>query len=78
VKQIPDITATKPDDWDEEAPFEILDLEAKKPEGWLDDEEEYVKDPEASMPADWDEDEDGDWEAPLIKNPLCIEASGCG
>ena len=37
-KTIPDPNATKPDDWDENAPREIVDEEATKPEGWLDDE----------------------------------------
>ncbi len=36
--KVPDPAATKPDDWDEDAPRMIEDLEAKKPEGWLDDE----------------------------------------
>ena len=43
--RIPDPEASKPDDWDEDAPREILDEEAKKPEGWLDDEPEEVDDP---------------------------------
>lgn len=42
--RIPDPTATKPDDWDEDAPRTIPDPEATKPEGWLDDEPEYVED----------------------------------
>ena len=43
--RIPDPEATKPDDWDEDAPREILDEEAEKPEGWLDDEPEEIDDP---------------------------------
>ena len=46
--------------------------------GWLDDEPEMVPDPEAEKPDDWDEDMDGDWEAPLIENPECKAAPGCG
>lgn len=43
--RIPDPEASKPDDWDEDAPREILDDEAEKPEGWLDNEPEEVDDP---------------------------------
>jgi hypothetical protein len=35
----------QPEDWDEEAPFEIPDEDATKPEGWLDDEPTTVPDP---------------------------------
>ena len=35
----------KPEDWDEDAPYEIADEEAEKPEGWLDDEPETIPDP---------------------------------
>jgi len=77
-KEIRDVDATKPDDWDEDAPREIEDLDAVKPADWLDDEPEYVSDPEASQPEDWDEEEDGAWEAPKIANPKCEVASGCG
>ena len=76
--QIPDPEATKPDDWDEDAPALIPDESAVKPEGWLDDAEEYIPDPEAEMPEVWDEEEDGDYEAPLVPNPACEEAPGCG
>lgn len=30
------------------------------------------------MPEGWNEEEDGDWLAPMIPNPMCEEASGCG
>ncbi len=43
--RIADPEASKPDDWDEDAPQEILDEEAEKPEGWLDDEPEEIDDP---------------------------------
>ena len=39
---------------------------------------QYIVDPEAEMPEDWDEEEDGDYEAPLVPNPACEEAPGCG
>jgi len=34
----------QPDDWDEEASYEILDEDAEKPEGWLDDEPTTIPD----------------------------------
>lgn len=42
--RIPDLEATKPDDWDEDAPRTIPDADAVKPEGWLDDEPTEVPD----------------------------------
>ena len=45
AKRIADPDAKKPDDWDEDAPYEILDDEAQKPEGWLDDEPLSIPDP---------------------------------
>ncbi|CAG0916679.1 unnamed protein product [Notodromas monacha] len=77
-EKIPDPVATKPDDWDENAPRHVPDEKAVKPDGWLDDEEEMVPDPEAKKPDDWDEEMDGAWEAPLINNPVCDTAPGCG
>ena len=40
-----DPDATKPDEWDEDAPRQIEDEDAEKPEGWLDDEPAEVDDP---------------------------------
>ena len=37
-----------------------------------------IPDPEAEKPEDWDDEEDGDWDAPLVRNPNCDEVSGCG
>lgn len=37
-----DPTASKPDDWDEEAPAQIVDTSAIKPSGWLDNEPETI------------------------------------
>ena len=51
AKRIPDPDATKPDDWDEDAPYEILDDEAQKPEGWLDNEPLNIPDPGESLQA---------------------------
>jgi len=65
-KEIPDPEAKKPEYWDDRA--EIPDPESKKPDDW-DEQPEFIVDPEASKPADWDDEDDGEWEAPLIKNP---------
>jgi len=77
-EKIPDPVASKPEDWDEDATRQIIDESAEKPSGWLDDEPDMVPDPEATMPDDWDAEMDGDWEAPLIDNPACTGAAGCG
>lgn len=77
-KKIPDSDAVKPDDWDENEPYEIPDEDAVKPEGWLDNEPEMIPDPEAEKPEEWDDEEDGDWVAPLVHNPACDAAPGCG
>ncbi|EZF33950.1 hypothetical protein H101_02494 [Trichophyton interdigitale H6] len=77
-EKIPDPEAKKPEDWDEDAPFEIVDTEATKPADWLDDEPTTIPDPEAVKPEDWDDEEDGDWVAPTVPNPKCEEGSGCG
>ena len=96
----PSIPASKltqfvqPDDWDEDAPFEIPDEDAEKPEGWLDDELTTIPDPgmllskwltyislsipDATKPEEWDDSEDGDWIAPTVPNPKCTEGPGCG
>jgi len=74
--KIPDPEATKPEDWDENAPKTIPDPAAVKPSGWMDDEPLEIGDPAASQPDDWDEEDDGEWEAPLVNNPLC--SVGCG
>jgi len=77
LPKIDDPTATKPEDWDEEAPMQIPDPKVSKPSAWMDDEPLEVPDSSASPPPDWDEDEDGEWEPPMIPNPLCKKA-GCG
>ena len=64
-RKINDPSVSKPADWVDEK--EIVDPEDKKPEDWV--EEEMIVDPEASQPEDWDEEMDGEWEAPMIKNP---------
>lgn len=73
-----DPTATKPEDWDEDAPREIPDEDAVQPEGWLTDEPLTIPDPDAEKPEEWDDEEDGDWIAPTVPNPKCTEGPGCG
>ncbi|OWF46265.1 calnexin-like isoform X2 [Mizuhopecten yessoensis] len=77
-EKIQDPEASKPEDWDEAEPEKIVDEDAAMPSGWLEEETELIPDPEAEKPSDWDDDMDGDWEAPLINNPLCQNAPGCG
>ncbi|KAG5455471.1 MAG: Calreticulin family-domain-containing protein, partial [Olpidium bornovanus] len=76
--KIPDPDAKKPDDWDEDEPFEILDVDAKKPDDWYEDETETIPDPDAVKPHDWNDEEDGEWVPPTILNPKCEKAAGCG
>jgi len=75
--KIPDSTAVKPDDWDEDAPPSIIDVNDKKPDIWLDYEPLEIPDPEAEKPSDWDDDLDGDWEPRKIPNPKCVNGE-CG
>ncbi|XP_055836972.1 calnexin isoform X2 [Episyrphus balteatus] len=77
-EKIPDPDAEKPIDWDEDAPPQIPDPSAAKPDGWLDDEPEMIPDTNAVKPEDWDTEIDGEWEAPLVDNPVCEKAVGCG
>ena len=63
-KEIPDPSATKPDDWDDRRM--IVDEDAEKPEGY-DDIPENIADPEHPKPDDWDDDIDGDWEPPMVE-----------
>jgi calnexin len=74
---IPDPKATKPEDWDEDAPTTILDENATKPADWLEDEAAEIPDLEAVKPEDWDDEEDGDWVPVSVPNPKC-ESNGCG
>lgn len=37
-----------------------------------------IPDPSAIKPDDWDIEIDGEWEAPLITNPICEKSVGCG
>ncbi|CAM9786116.1 unnamed protein product, partial [Choristocarpus tenellus] len=76
--KIADPEASKPEDWDEDAPARILDEDAIMPEGWLVEEPLRIPDPEGVKPEDWDDEEDGEWEPVLVANPKCDEAPGCG
>lgn len=77
-EKFPDPNASKPDDWDESQPRQIADDDAEMPEGWLEDEPDMIPDEDAIKPDDWDEEMDGEWEAPLVPNPVCQSAPGCG
>eukprot|EP00095_Tigriopus_kingsejongensis_P004406 snap_masked-scaffold93_size381549-processed-gene-2.11 protein:Tk04406 transcript:snap_masked-scaffold93_size381549-processed-gene-2.11-mRNA-1 annotation:"hypothetical protein DAPPUDRAFT_304937" len=77
-EKIPDPEAVRPDDWDEDEPRQIQDLAATMPEGWLEGEPDMLPDVTAVRPDDWDNDMDGEWEAPLVNNPACEAAPGCG
>merc|ERR1712194_203207 len=44
------------------------DPEDKKPEDWGDEKRQV--DESAKKPEDWDDEEDGEWEAPMIDNPV--------
>jgi calnexin len=78
-EKIDDPEAKKPDDWDESQPEYIKDPEKlQPPAGWLLDEPKNVADPDAQRPEGWDEVIHGDWEPPMISNPKCEDAVGCG
>ncbi|XP_038239610.1 calreticulin-3 isoform X3 [Dermochelys coriacea] len=65
-RKINDPTAKKPKDWDDVP--QIADPNDVKPEDW--DEPEYILDTTAEKPEDWDNATNGEWQPPLIKNPL--------
>ena len=64
-EKIPDPDAVQPADWPQKW---IPDPEDTKPLSW-DDEPEMHPDPTAEKPFDWDDDLDGEYQAPLVKNP---------
>lgn len=37
-----------------------------------------IPDPTAFKPEDWDTEIDGEWEPPLVDNPVCEKVAGCG
>jgi calreticulin len=64
-KRIPDPSATKPADWEDNE--KIDDPTDSKPEDW--DQPEFIPDPDAKKPDDWDEEMDGEWAPSKINNP---------
>ena len=68
----------KPDDWDEDAPSRDPGRGRGEGVGWLDDESWGLRIRTRRSRENWDADEDGDWEAPVVPNPACAEAPGCG
>ena len=74
-EEYPDPDAKKPDSWDDR--WSVPDPDAEMPEGWEEDAPEQIINPDAVEPDMWDEEEDGEWQPPLIDNPVC-EDIGCG
>ncbi|XP_024394288.1 calnexin homolog 1 [Physcomitrium patens] len=77
-KKIPNPSASKPKDWNEDEPSQIVDTAAVKPEGWLEDEPEEIDDPTSKKPTTWDNQKDGEWEQEKMDNPRCKDVVGCG
>lgn len=78
-RYIYDENVEKPEDWDKTRGLMwVPNPEVAKPQGWNDDENEteYIRNPDAVKPAAWDDEEDGEWKAPIIRNPKCFH--GCG
>jgi calnexin len=79
AEQIDDPDARRPPDWDDGEPEFVVDPARRNPpEGWLPDEPRFVTDPDARRPDEWEDDVLGDWEPPIIANPKCASAPGCG
>merc|ERR1711934_437956 len=49
-------------------PKEIKDPAISKPKDWVD--QKKIPDPDDKKPDDWDDEDDGEWEAPMIDNPV--------
>ncbi|SGZ49670.1 CIC11C00000003959 [Sungouiella intermedia] len=74
-----DQSAEKPADWDlKHGLMWVPNPDVVKPSLWNDDEneEEFIRNPDSVKPAEWDDEEDGEWRAPMIRNPKCLH--GCG
>merc|ERR1712048_1103382 len=56
------------DEFDFLEPKEIKDPAISKPKDWVD--QKKIPDPDAKKPDDWDDEDDGEWEAPMIDNPV--------
>uniref|UniRef100_A0ABM5ELJ1 Calreticulin n=1 Tax=Pogona vitticeps TaxID=103695 RepID=A0ABM5ELJ1_9SAUR len=65
-RTIDDPAVEKPEDWEEEE--EVDDPEDQKPEDW--DIPEFLVDTSAEKPKGWEEAKEGDWQPPLLPNPL--------
>jgi len=75
---IVDEYAQKPSDWDEDQPMFILDESFPMPDGWLNDEPPYIRDLTVQQPKEWDDSFFGPFIPPMIPNPRCKNAIGCG
>lgn len=75
---IPDPSIKKPDDWDENEPYRIPDPHEFKPLLWDSTIPELICKPGRQQPSWWVAENDGEWVAPLIKNPSCYSDYGCG
>nr|CDS34470.1 calreticulin [Hymenolepis microstoma]CDS34483.1 calreticulin [Hymenolepis microstoma] len=64
-REIDDPEDKKPEDWVDEV--YIPDPDDKKPDDW--DQPETIVDTSATKPDDWNDDTDGEWTAPMIRNP---------
>jgi calnexin len=74
AEMIPDASAQKPTDWDEDAPEFIPDPDlAVPPADWLPDEPPFIPDPDAVPP----EGLEGARDPPMVPNPKCATGN-CG
>jgi calnexin len=78
-EEIDDPDAEKPEEWDDTQPEFLKDpTRFDPPPGWLVNEPKLIHDPDAVKPEEWVDSIHGEWEAPLVLNPLCENAPGCG
>jgi calnexin len=76
---IDDPASPRPADWDDTQPEFIDDPEQlRPPERWFVGEPKYVPDPKATRPARWNAKKRGPWRPPMMANPKCLAAVGCG
>jgi calnexin len=76
---IDDPALPRPDGWDDTQPEFVNDPERlRPPERWFVDEPEYIPDPKATRPAHWNAKRRGQWRPPMMANPKCLAAVGCG
>lgn len=73
---IPDPKIKKPDEWNDDEPEYIIDpLKKHPPDGWLLEDKEFIKNPNFDLSRRHFTNEKS---LPLIKNPKCVSAPGCG